>query len=100
MIAGRASAFAGAEAPLLGRLDLDRQLARIVGEIAPPTLFRRAPHQDVAEIDGVDRVAVEVARPAHRDLPPGGDQVTPEDGAALRILRAPAAALCADQHRL
>src|SRR3990170_8763647 len=71
----------------LGRLDLDRQRTRIVGEVAPPALRGRARDELVAHLDGLDRVVVVGARPAHRDLPSRGNQVAPEDRARSGLAR-------------
>src|ERR671924_225048 len=76
----------------LAELDLDRHRSWIVGEVAPPPLARRAAQELVANLDGLDRVVVIRARPAHRELPAGGDQVAPQDGVPLWVRR-PAAGM-------
>src|SRR5438132_7712583 len=82
----------------VGRLDPDRQLVRIVGEVAPPSLRRSPRHQFVADLHRLDRVVVESARPAHRDLPASGDQVAPEYRALRRLAGTPVGR-DAEQHR-
>src|SRR5688500_20393886 len=69
------------ESAPVGRLDPDRHLARIVGEVAPPYLGRRPRHELVARLDRLDRVSVIGARPAHRDLPERRNEIPPEDRA-------------------
>src|SRR6185295_1614216 len=69
----------------VGRLELHGHVAWIVGEVAPPSLDCGSGEELVAHLDRVDRVVVVCARPAHRDLPAGGDQIAPHDGAIGRV---------------